>query len=441
MEIAKKSKSKFHFLSCAIILLLISTAAFFPGCKNKKSDGISFAIGGAPAELAFWQQLLNDFQQQSGIKVNLLRQPTDTDLRRQGLITSLTSKRNDPDVFLMDVAWVTQFAASNWLEPFENHIDPNQLNLDIFFTNVIQLVDIYQNKLIAMPVYVDGGILYYRKDLLKKFGFENPPQTWPQLLTQAITIQSEIRKTNPYFYGFVWQGAQYEGLVCNWLEFTASNQGGILTDSQKISIDTKPNIQATKFMQDLIYKHQISPANTYTEMKEEQVRILFQQGNALFERNWPYAWPLHQSDASPVKGKVAIAPLPHFENGQSIATLGGWHVGVSKFSDQKEKSFELVKFILSYNTQKKLALGLGWNPARKDIYTDPTVINQFPHFAKLKKIFENLRPRPPIPYYTLVSEIIQKYINSALSGQYKPAQALKMAQTEIDKITKKYGNQ
>jgi len=421
-----------------LILLTFANLTAFSGCNKKPAQDITFAVGGTPAELDFWQQLVAEFETQTGIKVDLLRQPTDTNLRRQGLVASLRSSRTDPDIFLMDVAWLGQFAASGWLEPLDPHIQSSQLNPEVFFQKVLNLADRYANQLVALPVYVDGGILYYRKDLLKKHGIEKPPQTWQQLVEQAVKVQGEEKNSNPNFYGFVWQGAQYEGLVCTWLEFTGSNKGGIILEDKDIIISTKENIKATQFMRDLISTHKISPPNTYTEMKEEEVRTFFQQGNALFQRNWPYAWALHQGKDSAVKGKVGIAVLPHFDGGQSMSTLGGWHIGISKYSDAKQKGFEFVKFVLSYKTQKKLALKLGWNPGRKDVYVDTDVVKKLPHFAALRNVFENLRSRPNLPYYTLISEVIQRYVNSVLSGKTTASEALLEAEKEAKKIIEKY---
>ncbi|NIA06348.1 MAG: extracellular solute-binding protein [Actinobacteria bacterium] len=416
---------------CLLLILL-----FLSGCGQKpESTTITFAVGGAPAELDFWQVLIGEFQDRTGIKVDLLRQPTDTDLRRQGLITSLKAGRSDPDVFLMDVAWLGQFAASDWLEPLDTH---NDLDLDVFFEKVLNLADRYQGHLIALPVYVDGGLLYYRQDLLNKYGFDKPPQTWSELLRYSLVIQKGERETNPDFYGFVWQGAQYEGLICNWLEYAGSNAGGIVFEDGRIILHTPANVQATQFMHALIHIHKVSPPNTYTEMKEEEARTFFQQGNALFERNWPYAWALHQSEDSPVRGKVGLAGLPHFSVGPSVSTLGGWHIGISKHSDAKQKSFEFMKFVLSFETQKRLALELSWNPGRRDVYTDQQVIAALPHFTRLRGVFENLRPRPNLPYYTLISQVLQRHLNAVLSGNSSATEALSAAEREAQTIVDRY---
>jgi multiple sugar transport system substrate-binding protein len=434
--------SKLTRIIIAVLFGTVTATGFlFEGCRQEMAqEGLTFAVGGAPAELDFWQVLLKDFEQQTGIKVVLLRQPTDTDLRRQGLVTSLKAAKSSPDVFLMDVAWIAQFAASDWLEPLDAYMAKEQLDKKVFFEKVVNLSDTYDNKILALPVYVDGGLLYYRKDLLAKYGITQPPQTWRKLVDDCLKVQAAMRKDNPEFYGFVWQGAQYEGLVCNWLEMAGSNNGGIFINGNTIELATEKNIEATEFMSDLIHTYKVSPLNTYTEMKEEQTRIFFQQGNAMFERNWPYAWALHQSAGSPVKDKVGIAALPHFPHGRSVSVLGGWHIGISRYSEDKTRAFMLLKFILSYNVQKKLALNLGWNPGRRDVYEDQEVLANLPHFAALRQIFEDLLARPSVPYYTLISEILQRNLNAVLSQKLSPVEALKAAQSETSEIVTRYGS-
>ena len=422
-----------------IILTLCCLAGVIlaAGCMNYEK-GITLSVGGAPSELDFWESLVRQFEVQTNIKVNLLRQPTDTDQRRQGLVIALEARKKNPDVFLMDVVWIAQFAASGWLEPLDEYVKKDHLNLDVFFPNILNLVDRYQKQLIALPVYVDGGLLYYREDLLGKQGILNAPQTWEQLVEYSLKFQSKIRKIRPDFYGFVWQGAQYEGLICNFLEFAGSNGGGIFLKDGKILLNTRANAEALNFMRDLIYTYKISPPSTYTEMREEQVRQTFQQGNALFERNWPYAWPLHQAADSKVRGKTAIAPLPHFPGGQSVSTLGGWHVGISRFSDQKSLAWKMVEFLTSSATQKQLALKLGWNPARKDIYSDPEVLKNMPHLERLKEVFQNARPRPTVPYYTQLSDVLQRYLNAVLADKLGAETALASAQKEAQEIVNRY---
>jgi multiple sugar transport system substrate-binding protein len=422
-------------------IVLLCTLLFSQGCSRTDENSITFAVGGAPAELDFWEVLIEEFEAETGADVQLLRQPTDTDQRRQSLVISMKSRRSDPDLFLMDVAWLAQFAASDWLEPFDRYVTDSGLDLDVFFGRVVDMADRYEGRLVALPVYVDGGLLYYREDLLERYGITKPPETWGELVEHCLRVQREERRRNPHFYGFVWQGAQYEGLVCNFLEFAVSNGGGITVDGNRISLNSPENLEAVGFMHDLIHKHKISPLNTYTEMKEEEVRSFFQKGNALFERNWPYAWALHQAEDSQLRGKVGIAPLPHFPSGRSVSTLGGWHLGISRYSDNKALSWQFASFVLSFRTQKRLALTLGWNPGRRDVYTDEEAMEELPHLLDLKEVFENATPRPGLPYYTQISDVIQQHLNAVLAGKETPQAALESAEREAQRIVERYNKE
>lgn len=424
-----------------VMLLVMSslTGCAKPAERPVEKATIVFAVGGASSEVDYWHKVIEKFQTENpNVTVNLLLQPMDTGTRMQTLVTPLSGKESTPDVFLMDVAWIGQFVASNWLAPLDDYVSKDKYDLSVFFKKTLDLADTYKGSLYALPVYIDAGLLYYRKDLLNKYGYNAPPATWDDLVAMAQKIQAAERKTNPNFWGYVWQGKQYEGLVCDFLEFIVSNGGNILDQNGNPVINSQNNVQALTFMRDLINKYKISPPNTYTEMTEEPVRITFQSGNALFERNWPYAWALHNADDSPVKGKVGIAPLPHFPGGESAATLGGWHIGMNAYSKNKDAAWEFIKFVESFDTQKGFAMNLGWNPGRQDVYDDSEVVAKAPYLKDLRTVFIGAVPRPGVPYYTKLSEVIQRYVNSAIAGKMDPKDALDKAQEEIKNIIDQY---
>lgn len=412
-----------------ILLLLLFSLAFF-SCSNQRSPKLTLAVGGTPAELRFWQQLVNDYNDQHQANVEILSQPTDSEQRRQGLIIPLNAGKKDPDLFLMDVAWIAQFAASGWLTELDQYFSREYLSF--LFPNILELADRYQGRLIALPVNVDGGLLYYRKDLVAK-----PPKTWEQLLKISEKIINEQQELGRIMSGFVWQGAQYEGLICTFLEVAGSLEtGGIYPNVDPFN--STDNIQAISLMRDMIHKYRISPANTYSEMKEEQVRQYFQRGKAVFERNWPYAWQLHQAPTSVVKGKVGVTTMPAFEGESPVSTLGGWHIGLSGYSDKKGEAVNFIKYLLSREVQKQLVVNLSWNPARKDLYRDQEIIKKMPHFPELQKVFENCRPRPLTPYYTRLSAVQQVYLNKILSGKVLAREGLEQAQQQLSKIKERY---
>jgi multiple sugar transport system substrate-binding protein len=300
-------------------------------------------------------------------------------------------------------------------------------------------VDESGGQLAAAPVYLDAGLLYYRKDLLPLAGFSEPPSNWSQLITSAEKVQARMRETDPMFQGFVWQGAQYEGLVVNFLEF-AGAEGGLLLSDRRLRISQSANQQALAQMHDLVWTDRISPLNTYTEMHEEEARNYFQSGHALYERNWPYAWALHESPESPVRGKVGVALLPGPDSGRRVSVLGGYHAGVSRFSRIPQSATRFVAYITSRAVQKKLTLRLGWNPGREDLYDDPEVLAKNPHFALLKDALAHSLVRPQIPYYMQVSEQIQPSLNAAVAGTQTPEQALKSAQAAMERLQYRYGD-
>ena len=416
------------------LLLMLGTIFLVPGCVRKNE--LVFAVGGTPNEIEYWEKIIDRFQDSTGIQVILFRQPTDTDQRRQSLVIPLSAKKSNPDVFLMDIAWIGQFAASDWLLPLDQYFS-QEIDTQLFFSSIINTVDHFNSKTIALPVYNDCGLLYYRDDLLRVYNIKIP-NTWEDLINACKIIVPKEKRKNPRFSGFVWQGAQYEGLTCTFLEFISSNNGGILNDQNKSAINSPENLKALQLMVDMIHKHGISPPNTYTEMKEEEVRIYFENGNALFERNWPYAWAVHNSDGSKIKGKFGITLLPRFEDGSHSSTLGGWHIAISKFSDQRKDAWRLIEYILSYEIQKALVRDLGWNPSRMDVYSDPEIIDLIPHAETLRKAFESAVPRPILPYYTQISEALQIEINRALATQIDPRTALENAAREIERIVETY---
>lgn len=415
-----------------LMVALCAALLMAAGCSPQRE--LTFHVGGTPNEIDQLEELLQDFETETGIAVTLLRSTTQTEQRKQSILIALRGRKPDPDVVLMDVAWIGQMASSGWLAPLDGY----GIDRSAFFPRIIDLADTHQGKLIGVPLYVDGGLLYYRTDLLERHGYEGPPRTWDELVAMSKKIQRAQRESNPDFWGYVWQGAQYEGLICNALEVFTSAGGGFFDSEMNPMVDAEPNVKGLRFMSDLINTHRISPPNTYTEMKEDEARLLFQNGSALFERNWPYAWALHNEEGSKVKGRFGIAPLPYFEGHTSASALGGWHIGLSKFSDRKEDAARFIEYMTSYEVQKKLAMKLAWNPGRMDVYDDKELNEAYGVLAGLKKVFRNAVPRPVVPYYSQVSVVLQRHINAALAGKVAPEEALDEAQQEARNVIAQY---
>jgi multiple sugar transport system substrate-binding protein len=324
----------------------------------------------------------------------------------------------------LDVIWVPEFARAGWLRDLTGALEKGEEQA--FFHGPIEAVT-YNGRLFAVPWYIDAGLLYYRKDLLKKYS-RPVPRTWQELVGTAQAVMAGEKN----LYGFIWQGKQYEGLVCAVLEFLHSN-GGAVIEKGKPAIYSPQNTQALGFMRDLIERYGVSPP-LVTTATEEPTRQLFGSGKALFMRNWSYAWNIFEREGSAVRGKVGVAALPSYPGHGSASTLGGWQLGVNRYSLHPEASEKLIQFLVSPAAQKILALTIGYKPARKALYKDAGLLREQPFVASLSRIFMTARPRPVTPYYPMITQVLQPEFSAAISGIKTPGEALASAQKQVEHI-------
>ncbi len=364
-----------------------------------------------PNQPELWHRIIETFKEQTGIDVILEIGPHSS-TSFHALVTQKLKNR-DPklDVFLMDVTWPPEFAAAGWAASLDEFLPVDQ-RAD-FFSGAIQACT-FRGKIYGVPFWTSGGLLYYRKDLLQKYGFD-PPTTWEDLVVQADAIvRGEIEDT-PALKGYSGQFKQYEGLVCNMQEFVLSNGGRLpASASRESTINSWANLQAIRFVRDRIIG-KIASRGVLTYEEPESLHV-FIQGHAVFLRNWPYAWGIsNDPNKSRVAGLVDITELPHFRGNRSASTLGGWQLAMSRFSTKKRLAWMFIEFMTSSRIQKILAIEASRPPARKSVYSDPEVLENNPHFAKLSAVFENARPRPAMPLYPLYSDILQRFYHKAIS--------------------------
>ncbi len=377
-------------------------------------------------------RLFNESQDE--IEVEFLVQAWSTDDKHTALVTRLAAKDPDPTVYLGDVIWPAEFAAAGWALDLTPYISKEELSK--FLPGTIKAVT-YKGRIYALPVFTDGGLLYYRKDLLEKYGYDHPPRTWDELVEMA----QKISKAEG-IYGFVFQGAQYEGLVCVANEFIHSNGGEIIGPNGEIKVNSPEVIEALQFMHDLIYKYKISPESV-TTFKEEDARHVFQQGKAVFMRNWPYAnSPLRlNSPESAVRGKYDVAPMPRGPRGKSgAATLGGWNIFVNPFApkEKREAAIKFAKFMSSETAQIIRAIIGGNAPTRIAVYKNPAVLKANPDFKKYLPIMMNAVPRPVTPYAE-ITNAMQEEFHAVLTGKKSAEQAVKDLEKRIKEIYESYG--
>ncbi len=407
----------YKFILTSLIGVIISILMIKPAFTQQP---VTLKVLVQALESTQWQPIINSFHQtHPKIRLEVVKAPNNSNLV-EDLYTSAYLLGDSPyDLVYMDVVWVQKFAAAGWLEDLTKKVDPQKL------TDYIQ-GDVqggkYQNKLYRMPFRTDVGMLYYRTDLLEKAGLK-PPKTFQDLLTTSQTLQDQ----NLARWGYVWQGKQYEGLAAMFTEILQGYGGfWVNPETQAIGLDAPESIEAVKFLRQTI-KQGISPPGV-TTYAEEETRRLFESGNTVFLRNWPYVYALASN--SPIAGKYGIQPMVHLPGKQSGACLGGWGFGISKSSKHQREAWQVIQYFNQPDIQRQYFLETGYVPSRKSLFTDDTLVAKYNYLPALLQGAENAVLRPPIPQYAQVSDILQRYLSAALTGSKTPEAAMKAAAGE-----------
>lgn len=409
-----------------LLLFVMSSHAF------AEKISLTIASGTVATEIQEVRNLAAKFEAQNpGVEVKVLDTPELATDRLGLYLQFLEAKSPEVDLYQIDVIWPGDLAA--------HFVDLYQYGAkDVIGEHFESLVvnNTVDGKLVAMPWFLDGGLLYYRTDLLEKYGL-SVPKTWDELEVAAKKIQDGERAAgNKDFWGFVWQGDAYEGLTCDALEWIASNDGGtIISPDKKITIN---NTNAVEMLDRAAkWVGTISPPGV-TEMSEEPSRNLWQGGNAAFLRNWPYVYPLASADDSVVKGKFGVGPLPAGKGGKGASTLGGWQLAVSKYSKHPEMAAKLALFLASAEAQKERAIKEGRNPTIKSLYQDAQLQKAIPYLKYLYDVFAGGVARPSTaaaPKYNKVSQMFFKAVYSVLTGKTDAQTALEELELDLEDLT------
>jgi trehalose/maltose transport system substrate-binding protein len=357
-----------------------------------------------------WQSGIADFERQNpGVKVISEISPQSSTQLHDLLTQKLKNRDARLDVYVMDVVWPAEFASAGWALPLNRYFTTAE---QVHFLKAPITANTYRGGIFGVPLFIDAGLLYYRRDLLEKFRLA-PPRTWAELVQAAKTILAG--ENDPQLAGYSAQFKQYEGLICNMMEFILGNGGALWDETAMTSaIDRPPAVAAVRFVRDRIIG-EISPRGVLAYEEPESL-ALFTQGRAIFHRNWPYAWTVaNDGKQSKIAGKVGMMPLPGFSPGKGAAALGGWQLGVSRFSRQPDLAWRFAAFMTGAAMQKRIALATGRAPTRLALYQDPEVANKIPQLRSLLDTFKQAVPRPTTPVYVPLSNVMQRYFSSVLA--------------------------
>ena len=349
--------------------------------------------------------------------VELRDTPDAADQRHQLYVQWLNARVGEPDVLQLDVVWTAEFAAAGWIRSLDAFDPPSG---ELFASAVA--ANRWRGALYALPWFIDVGMLYWRTDLMP-----SPPDSLDALARRSRQLLAEGRVP----FGFVWQGARYEGLITTFIEHLGAFGGAILDPHGRVVVDSEAAVLALTFMRDSIHAEGSAPPAVLT-WQEEQTRFAFQNGQAAFMRNWPYAYALLDADDSQVAGRFAVAPLPGGPGGAPAAALGGSTLAINAYSDQPEEAYRLIEFLLQPEQMIERARIAGQFPPAPALYGTAALAAALTvPAAEARRIIEAAVPRPVTPVYSQLSSILQVSLHRALTRQQEPRAALAEAAMAI----------
>lgn len=406
-------KYRYGFAVCGAFALVAAGA-----CTPSGDDGdeMVWAVGGAEAQSGGVHQsvvdLWNEENPDRPVRIETL--PEDADSQREQHALELQSQGTSFDILGVDVVWTGEYTENDWLESLEDvRGDLEGASLEGPFESAL-----WNDELWAAPYNSNAGFLYYRTDLV-----DEPPQTWEEMCDTAESV-GDAEGIN----GFVGQGASYEGMVVNWLEYYWSGGGELYNEDQsEVVFDDELAVETTEWMADAVDDCFGAGFNTATE---EEASNEFQEGNAVFMRNWPYVYGEVQGDEDiPVHGDFEVAPLPTFTGEGTISALGGFNNAVSAFSENTEDATDFVVWAATDPGPQTLLAEAAVPPTMESIYDD---FQDDPVMAQLSEVLPDAKPRPPAPGWNEISVTMQNELHPAYNGEADIDEAVANVRAELE---------
>lgn len=348
-----------------------------------------------------------------------------TNERKQLITRYLRNESDRIDIISIDQIWVPRF--SKWCEPLDTYLDSSLRNkilpvaLDACY---------YEQKLVALPLFLDIGLLYYREDLIKTLP---DAEHWINKIRSGLTWQdfTTLKKLFPNRFIYIFQGAAYEGLMCNFIEqYYPFTEKKVITNPEELT-NKIAALAVTQFKK-FIYEWNISPSEV-TTFKENESFEFFIENEAVFLRGWPNTgWQYKIDYQDTLFESIKKAPLPYPEGKSPAYALGGWNLMLTRFSKHKTEAMEFIKFFLDESNQKIMFEFGGYTPVNKFVYSDSSFVIKHADLNLYNRLFQYGVIRPQFPYYTKLSDILSKYINKILTKRMHIEEILLQAKQQIE---------
>lgn len=416
-----------------VTVFILFTFIFSPNQFNSENSSKQKTIYFVDHISSAHQKVIDLFNEKykGSIKVETINLSFDkfsTNERKELLARYLRSKNNRIDIFSVDQIWVPRFA--RWSVPLQKHIDSTEINSII--PNALETC-FYNDSLVAVPLYIDIGLMFYRDDLLRKFSdYDNLKKlidssiTWEQFIDLSKRFDSN---KNPFY---IFQADDYEGLICSFTELMANQNNPIVDANGQLTIDSPEGKRSLQLLVDLVNKYNVSPKSVIY-LKENESYRFFAKSNAVFIRSWP---SMIDDDneylTDEIRAKLKMAPMPHLAGTKPGSVYGGWNLMISKFSEKLPEVIKFTRFLLSEESQKIMFEEGGYLPTNRELYKDENFIKKHPQLLFFEQLYKTGIHRPFLESYTNVSDILSFYLNKAIKQEYSVDDVLKEAAKKIN---------
>ena len=398
-----------------LVLLGLVLTATIGWTSVRRPEQVTFLMPAPFADATAEQVSRFNAEHRGRIRLNVIRGPRDTESISDLAISSLLLGAPPFDALLVDVTWLPKYVAADWLQPLDPSFDDADVASLISGARLGNSVD---GELYRWPFGADVGLLYWRTDLMPA-----PPRTPEEVvqLTQRLTEDNKVTE------GFVWQGRQYEGLSCDFVEFLSAFGGTWLDPATGAPELDSPAARATaRWMQELIRSG--SSPRAVSNYSEPETLQAFKAGDAALMRNWPYAWSELQSEGSAVQGRVGVTTMVAEPDATPAATLGSWGFSLLRDSVHQQATAEAIRDLTSPEAQRQRFLVQGYTPTAAALFQDPELLQKSPVLPQLQEALSIAEPRPVTPLYAQMSDLLQRQLNGVLTGDDNPDEAMEHLQ-------------
>lgn len=427
---------KRFFVVCLAVLLLVTSATVFAGGARESDDTVTIQIGLAPREVGqTFPALLDEFRAANpDIRVNWLEVPGVPGEQKNLYVTNLIGGSDEPDIMALDIIWPGEFIANGWTTPLNEYF--SDAELAEFNPALIDAATTADGEVHAIPFYQNAVHFFYRRDLLEKYNL-SVPTTWSELEEAARVIVEGENDSDLAGYTSMW--AQIEGLFMNYLQFLWGAGGNMVDSRGRVAVDTVEGRRALNQMVGMLERG-TAPQSILT-YRPNDAMALFRQGRAAFMVVQGFVWPIITEADSPVADVVEMGSIPVFDGQDPETTrrhaIGAWMFAINPNSRNVDAAVELIRFLTREENQVRLGVETGNLPPRLGMENNPALIEAVPIAAQQFRNFALGDVRPSVhtgENYTEFSDIMQRHIHSALTGDMSVNEALQSAQAEADAL-------